>query len=225
MPAIEIVMKKPTALSVSVLILGLLLAFSLSVMAQSGRRANKPGATAPLPVATPVEPDVTAKPSPSPAKPLLTLLVGMEDASSFSRIPLGAQTGVLQNCVKRLEESPSVKVTVVGQNISRGEAIKMARAGKEAHVVWLQVRLDRYSSDQGATVDASDVSIEYVVYAPVTAKVVTQGHTYPQAQRSIIPTTRNGGLYGDSRYNKAAREAAERILAALKLSTRPIGNP
>jgi hypothetical protein len=206
---------------------GLVLSFTAIATAQSGRRVTKaPQSTAP-PVA-PAPAPAAPKASPEKLAPLATLLVGMDRNDAFSRIPLSATTGVLDSCVDRLNDSASVRVIRESQSMGRGDAVKKAKAGKDGqHVVWLQVALDRFDASQDANVNLNDVFIEYIVYAPTTAKVVTSGRTYPQMYRnkSVIPTTRTGGLYGDYLYNQAAREAAERILSALHVPTRPIPLP
>ena len=108
--------------------------------------------------------------------------------------------------------------------MTRGDAVKKAKTGTEGqHVVWLQVGTESFGGSQGGNVNLRDVFIEYIVFAPTTAKVFASGRTYPGTQRnkSVIPTTRTGGLYGDYLYNEAAREAAERILDAFHVPTQP----
>lgn len=202
---------------------GLVLSFTLIATAQSGRRANKSTQTTPPPV-VPATVPATAKPSPEKLGPRVALLVGMERSDPFSRIPLSASSGVLHSCVDRLNDSASVKVVMESQDMPRSDAIKKARASQDGqHVVWLQVHLDSGAS-QGANINLSDVVIEYIVYAPTTAKVVASGRTYPETYRnkSINPTKRTGGMYGDFLYHEAAREAAERILRAFHMPTRPV---
>ncbi len=201
---------------------GLVLSFTFIATAQSGRRATKPSTVPPV---APTPEPATPKPSPEKLAPLAVLLVGMDRTDGFSRIPLSATSGVLDSCIDRLNDSASVKVVRENQPMGRGDAVKKAKSGTEGqHVVWLHVALDRYDSSQGANSNINNVFIEYIVFAPTTAKVVTSGRTYPQAyrNRSVIPTTRTGGLYGDYMYNQAAKDAAERILAAMHFQTRPL---
>jgi hypothetical protein len=109
----------------------------------------------------------------------------------------------------------------VSGNTTRSEAIKKAKSGSGGHVAWIRIDIDRMTAGSNASIQ--DVFIEYVLYAPETAKVVGTGRTYPsQRNRSVIPSPRNGGIYGDSMYVQAGREAAEKILAALSLPTRPV---
>jgi hypothetical protein len=202
---------------------GLVLSFTFIATAQSGRRASKSPQTTVPPVAPTTAP-AAAKPSPEKLAPVATLLVGIDKSDGFSLISLSATSGVLHSCVDRLNDSASVKVIMESPSMTRGDAVKKAKAGTEGqHVVWLQVGLDRVSASQGARVDPHDVFIEFIVFAPTTAKIIASGRTYPQTHRqSGIPSTRTGGIYGDYLYNKAAREAAERILRAFHVTTRPL---
>ena len=201
---------------------GLVFSFTFIATAQSGRRANKSIQTTPPPVVPATVPAVA--PSPEKPGPRVTLLVGMDRSDAFSRIPLSASSGVLHSCVDRLNDAASVKVVMEGKDLPKSDAVKKARESKDGqHVVWLQVHLDRGAS-QGPNINLSDVVIEYMVFAPLTAKVVASGRTYPETYRnkSINPTRRTGGMYGDFLYNEAAREAAERILRAFHVVSRPI---
>jgi hypothetical protein len=64
----------------------------------------------------------------------------------------------------------------------------------------------------------SDIYIEYVVFIPQTAKVATNGHTYQRSFRSggVIGLPRTSGAASEYALKDAAREAAERILAAIR---------
>ncbi len=227
LPAITTIMKHQRSLQIlaALFVAGLVLSFTFIATAQSGRRGAKSSSAPPV---VPTAEPPASKPSPQKLAPLAVLLVGLDKSDGFSPIPLGVTSGVLDNCVDRLNDSASVKVIREGDSLGRGDAIKKAKSGTEGqHVVWLRVALDRFDSSRGANTNINDVFIEYMVFAPTTAKVVTSGRTYPQAyrNRSVIPTARTGGLYGDYRYNEAARDAAERILSALHIPTRTLPHP
>jgi hypothetical protein len=139
----------------------------------------------------------------------------------FRQIPSYAYAGVLRSLEDRLEDDKSVKVETVQGDMNRSDAINRAKSEKESYVVWVQLRPETMADDDNA--DLSNLYVEYSVYAPATAKLVTQGKTYPPLRRNksiILP--RSGSVYGDDLLNQAAREAAERILAALKIPGRPI---
>jgi hypothetical protein len=214
--------KNSTSLMIlaSILVVGLFLAFVLTTAAQSGRRGNKSTQVTPLP--TPVA-DESPKPSPKPPKPRVELTVAVDDLDGFSRVPLSGQSAALQGCVDRLNESDSLRVVAVNRNTTRGEAVKKAKSGTDSYVVWIRIELDRMSATAGSNADIRDVFIEYVLFAPETAKVIGTGRSYPgQRNRSVIPNPRSGGLYGDYLYVQAGRETAEKILASLNLPTRPV---
>jgi hypothetical protein len=184
---------------------------ALAVFAQSGRRARKSEAMPiPIPEATPL-PTPTEKP-----KPAFTFIVGLDRYSESSSLSLNDYSGVLRSCAGRLNDSASVSAVVSTRDMSRGEAIKTAKAEKEAYVVWLQLRVQSLSGRRG---DPNDVSIEYWVFAPITAKVATWGNTYPGAYRNRGIRLPSSTGAGDYYLNQAARGAAERILDHFYLRT------
>lgn len=180
------------------------------VAAQSGRRVRRP---APAPVSTP-------EPTPAPNKPAekrkaaFTFIIGMDRYGDFSRIPLYVSSGVLRTCAERLNDPESVDVEVASRDISRGDAILRAKSEKEAYVVWLRLAPETFSGRTGVNDDPYNVSIEYTVLAPTTAKQVTSGRTFPGAYRKggVILSPKTSGVYGDYQLNQAAKAAAERIL-------------
>lgn len=198
------------------LVAGLALILGLScvstTLSQSGRRGRK---VDPVPIPTP-EPE----PSPTPdapaerPKPRFRLAVGIDRYDAFANLPNYYYEGVLRSLVARLDDAPMVQVGATQINMSRGDAVQKAKAERDAYVIWLQLELDTMSSNtqNGGT---PDVVIQYSVLAPVTAKQVTSGRTYTQAQRNRggILNPRSSSVYGDRYLNQAAQEAAERILA------------
>ena len=183
---------------------------ALAIVAQSGRRARNP---APAPVLTPEE---TPLPTPvEKAKPAFTFIVGLGRYNDFSRVSLSSYSGVLRSCADRLNDARSVKADVATRDMSRADAVRQAKAEQEAYVVWLQLRAD---ASTGIDASSSSLYIEYAVFAPITAKQLTSGHTYPEAYRRTpvkIPTSPTNGDYY---LNQAARGAAERILDHFHLS-------
>lgn len=187
---------------------------SMTAAAQSGRRLPK---SAPTPVPSP-QPVPATKPAEKP-KPALKLIVGAEQRGFISGLPSYLTSSVLKACAERLDAAPSVDVTVSHRDVNRGEAIKTAKAEKEAFVVWLQLGSDR---GYGAQTDINDLYLQYVVFAPMTAKIAANGRTYPQGYGSggviMNPGRLPGGNnlpYIEQALKNAARAAAERILDAL----------
>ena len=187
---------------------------ALGIVAQSGRRGHKP--VPPIPVPTP-ETLPTPTPSEKP-KPAFTFIVGLDKYEDFSRISLNDYDGVLRSCTRRLNDSRSVKADIATRDISRAAAIQKAKTEKEAYVVWLQLRPNTFNGTPGVNDDPYNVYIQYSVFAPITAKQVTSGNTYPEAYRRSpikIPTS---PITVDYYLNQAARGAAERILDHFHLS-------
>jgi len=207
--------KRKSALFIVAALLSLCL---ISAIGQSGRRGAK--STSP--------PPPTPEPSPSPTpkntdkdEPRLALIVGIDGRDSFSRVPLYAYDVVVEACVERLGESPSVTVIPAGRDMTRGDAVTRAKEEKDGYIVWLQLRSDSMSNSSGT--DLSNAYIEYSVFAPQTAKLAAGGSTYPQAYRNknVILKPRSG-VYGEYELKQASRDAAERILKALHISTRKL---
>ena len=180
---------------------------ALAVFAQSGRRVRKSEAM-PIPL-----PEATPMPTPVPRpKPAFSFIVGLDRLGNFSRVSLNAYSGVLRNCAGRLNDSPVVRAEIATRDLSRGEAVKMAKAEKETYIVWIQLRADTFSGETGIYDDPNDVYINYAVFAPITGKTTTQGNSYPKAYRNKGINLPSSTTIGDYYLNLAARGAAERIL-------------
>lgn len=188
----------------------LLTIFCGAAMAQSGRRVRKPVLD---PVPAP-EPTPTPKPSEKP-KPALSFIVGMDRNGTFANLSLAVYDGALRSCAERLDDPESVKVEIASRDMGRSEAITRAKAEKEAYVVLLEIRLDTVGVDQSTS--NTTVWIQYAVFAPTTAKIITQGQTYRGDRNRGILSRRTPDIYGDYALNQAAREAAEKILDAFKI--------
>jgi hypothetical protein len=179
--------------------------------AQSGRRAPK---SSPAPVAAPT-------PEPTPAaialeqpKQVLQFVIGIDRYDSFSSISIASYNAALRSCANQLDEPASVSVETVERSLSRGEATNRAKAEKKAYVVWLRIREDDMSSSPTGT--SNNVYIEYMVLAPITAKVVSSGSAYPR-RRGILPGSRTSSIYGDREIIEAARAVASKILSAMHM--------
>lgn len=177
--------------------------------AQSGRRVAT-SKSKPVTVSNP-EPAPSPTPSTKP-KPVVRFILGMDQYDNFTNLPLNTFSGVRRSCAQRLDEPEWVKVEVVQGAMSGGSAIKRAKAEKDSHVVLLRIREDTMRGNQSG--NASNAFIEYTVYAPTTAKVITFGTMYPDVRsRNVILGPRTSGIDGDYYLNRAAQEVADRILA------------
>jgi len=190
------------------LALALVAICALAIVAQSGRRVRKSETAIPVPT-----PEATPAPSPTPKpEPTFTFIVGMEKFGDFSRVSLNAYSGVLRSCADRLDDSSLVKAEMTSREMSRADAVRQAKSESGAYVVWIQLRPNNFSGQPSVYDDANNVYVQYVVFAPTTAKQVTSGNTYPEAYRNArvrLPTSSTEGNYY---LNQAARGAAERIL-------------
>ena len=202
-------------LAISFAILFTLCCFA-TAMAQSGRRAPKSTnpAAAPKPEATP-EPTISiAKP-----KPAVRFILGMDQNGSFTSMSLGTMSGVKRTCGHRLGEPEWATVEMTTRPMLRSDAINRAKAEKDAYVVWLQIRPDTMSSRQTGT--PNNAYIEYTVFGPGNAKVITSGGTYPgRGNTNVILSPKPTGIEGDYYMNRAARDLADRILAKFKSHVR-----
>jgi len=193
---------------------------ALSVQAQSGRRQVKPPPVAPVPTPTP---EATPIPKKETKKDDLVFFVGADRNSSYQSLPFSYYDAVLQGCASRLRAGSSASVDVSDHDVNRGEAIKKAKAETKAYVVWLNLTLDTMARSY------DDLVLEYIVYAPETAKIVTSGHSYLRGQRAgpitVDPTGGRGssGIYREELLKRTGEDAGDRIIKALHLSV-PIVN-
>jgi hypothetical protein len=186
-----------------------------TITAQSGRRAPKSQpspASAALPEPTPV-PAKQEQP-----KPTLQLVVGIEQYGSLSSVSTRTYDGVLRSCAERLDEPTAVSVERVERPMSQNEVTKRAKSETIAYVIWLRVLEDEMSSRPTGT--PNNAYIEYMVFAPVTAKLVASGATYPK-NRGMNQGSRFPGPNGDREFNEAARTTANKILSALQIHIPP----
>ncbi len=185
-----------------------------SVQAQSGRKHTKAAPVAEVPTPTP-EPT----PAPKKAEKVAEMLfyVGADRTDSYVMLSYAYYDWVIRGCADRLRAGSSAGVDITDQSFSRGEAIKKAKSETKSYVVLLNLKYDNMARTD------SELILEYIVFAPGTAKIVTQGHSYPNANRAgpIIagPTSRgpNSDLYREQVLRRAGEDAGNRILKALHL--------
>ena len=184
-----------------------------TVVAQSGRRAPK---SAPAATPTPQAPPAEKKPAPEVTFSR-KFIVGIDQVANFANIPSYFYESVLRACADRLDDAPSVKAEIAHREMNRAEAVKRAKAESEANIVWIQLRFENTRAERDN--DFREVYIDYWVFAPTTAKVITNGRSYQQGYRTggVImlprPTGRSSLPYSEHLLKQAARDAAERILA------------
>ena len=185
------------------------------VEAQSGRKTPK--RPDPLPEASP-EPSPTVKPQPD--EPQVSLTVGINGGDGFNYIPNYFYDSALASCAERLRGARSASVHVNSREMTRADAVRIAKSQKEGYVVFLELKTENMG---GSTQNISyqDLYLNYTVFGPDQAKTVTFGHTYPRDYRrgSIIalPTGRNPTVLAETLLREAAKDAADRILSALHM--------
>jgi len=190
---------------------------ALSVQAQSGRRQTKPAPAAPIPTPTP-------EPTPIPKKEQeaeeLIFLVGVDRDTAHPSIPLHFHTTAQRGCAERLRTRSSAEVDVASRDMNRSDAIQKAKASTNTYVVLLSLRLDSMAQSY------DDLELDFVVFAPVTAKVVVTGRSLVTGNRAgpvVVGRTSRmpGGLFREQAVKQAGEDAADRIIKKVN-SGRPI---
>ena len=184
----------------------------LTAQAQSGRRQIKPEPAAPVPTPTP-------EPTPTPKQPEkkseLIFFVGADRTDSFSTFPFTYYDAVVLGCASRLRSS-SADVDITNGTLSRGEAIKKAKADTKTYVVLLTLKFESMARS------SDDMVLEFVVFTPGTAKIAVSGNSYPNSNRAgPINVPRGGGstnaIYREQILKLAGEDVGNRILKSLHL--------
>jgi len=189
---------------------------AVAVQAQSGRRKITPPPAAPVPTPTP---EPTPAPTPEKKESELGFIIGSDSFGTYETLPLTYYEAVMVGCADRLRTGSSAHVSIARENMSRGDAIKKAKAQTTTYVILMKLVLDpMYAKSY------NDLEVEYVAFAPQTAKVVTSGRTFLNVNRRgpvvVGPTRRDqtSALYREQLLKQAGEDAAARILKALNLS-------
>ncbi len=191
----------------------------LTANAQSGRRQAKPPAAAPVPSPTP---EPTPKPTPKRDENEFSFLVASGDRG-FSNLPLTFYEAAAIGCADQLAKRTSLAVDVSQRELNRGEAIGRAKSSKTTYVVLITLIEDRMSASSS---NYPELEVDYVVFAPETAKVVATGRTYENsARKGPISVGRPRGTslpsYREALLRRAGEDAADRIVKSLHLSDPP----
>ncbi len=184
------------------------------VYAQSGRKQVKPPPSVPVPTPTP---EPTPVPKKADKESELLFYMGADRTDSFTNLPFSYYDAALKGCMDRLRAGTSASVDVTDKSFSRGEAIKRAKSETGSYVVLLTLKLDQMARSY------DDLVLEYVVFAPGTAKVVTSGNSYTSGTRTgpvVVGPGRNptSGLYREQLIERAGEDAGNRIIKALHLN-------
>lgn len=199
-----------------VLLLLLVASCALIGQAQSGRRQSKAPPAAPVPTPTP---EPTPEPKTQQQEPEFGFIIGSDRFGTYDNYPISYYEAAMIGCADRLRSGSSAAVSISQNNMNRGEAIKKAKAETKTYVVWMRLVLDQMTARS-----LDDLEIEFVVFAPQTAKVLTNGRSYLNVNRKgpiiVGPSSRGstGALYREELIRRAGEDAAERILKALNLN-------
>ncbi len=205
-----------TAFGVS---LALLIALCcLAANAQSGRRQAKPPPVAPVPTPTP---EPTPKPTPQKDEDAVNFFVATgHRGARVSYASLSMHDAATQGCADQLRKRTSLDVDVSLREVTRGEAIAKAKTGKTTYVVLVSIIEDMMSAQSSGYLE---FEVDYVVFAPGTAKVMASGRTYEGARKGPVTVGPRGpGMtlpsYREAVLRRQGADAADRIVKNLHLS-------
>jgi hypothetical protein len=215
---------RPTRIAFGVSLALLVALNCLTANAQSGRRQAKPTPAAPVPTPTP---EPTPSPTPKRNENAANFLVARGDRGvNWSGVPLTFYEAARNGCADRLRDKTSYAVDVSQREMRRADAIQRAKAGKTTYVVLIDLVEDQMSGARSSSY--IQLELEYVVFAPGTAKVVATGRTYENtaARKGPISVGNPRGTslpsYREAQLRRAGEDAADRILKSIHLSDPPI---
>jgi hypothetical protein len=189
------------------------LIFSLDALAQSGRR--------PKVTASPSPPPVIAEAKPEPETPVLissVIVVGDLIQPGVSSWSNDVDTAV-DACVKRLKELQVMDALGSGSR-TKEVAIKMAKKETNAYVLWLGIR----KKEKNMWGDMTVPYIDYIVFMPVTAKVLFEGRVDPNKREVVriggvrVPSDNRGPLDEDEQLEEGGRKVADQVRRKLRVT-------
>lgn len=190
-----------------ILLLCALAALCLSAAAQSGRKA-KPAP----PPSEPVRPD-------KPAPRISSLVVCGHDISKGRKEYYSKDVSLTVKAITdALNERRGLVMGVLnGGKQTRKEAVARAMSETGAYVLWFG-----YSFKSYGLYDETVEYIDYVVYKPGSAEVLTEGRVYPSEQKEVadprgimrLPRTRSRPI-PSLQLEAGAREIAARVRSKL----------
>ena len=191
------------------------------INAQSGRRSTG-GATTNTAPSVSGPKAVEKKPAQAPR---LQLLVGIDNRDPMSNIPYYVTDTVIDNCVRRLGDASDVIVTSAGRGMNRAEAIKRAKEETVRYVVWLQIGSELADAGKKPSSNSMDeLYVSYTIIEPGTGKFKQSGRSHHQIYQTgrggVSAPTKNSPLYSEYALKQAARETADRVLAAFDIKLR-----
>jgi len=183
----------------------------LTVQAQSGRKQIKPAPAAPVPTPTP---EPTPTPKQEEKKSDLAFYIGADRNDFSANFPYSYYDAIVRGCADRLRSGSSADIEVSDRSLSRGEAIKKAKGDTNTYTVLLILKFDSMARSY------DDMVVEFVVFAPGTAKVAVNGRSYLNSNRAgpiSVPRGSTNALYREQLLKLAGEDAGNRILKSLHL--------
>lgn len=187
--------------------------------AQSGRRQTRVEPAAPIPTPTP-EPTPTPKTEKKDSS--LLLYVGMDRNGPLGQYPITYYDAALMGCAGELRKNTSEQVDLAPRDLTRGEAVNKAKGDAKTYVIYLQLRNPMMARSSAEA--ESQIELEFIVFAPTTAKIVASGTSFQNARRAgpvvLGPpgTGSTSGLFRLELLKRAGQDAAQRILKSLHLN-------
>jgi len=188
---------------------------AITASAQSGRKQPRTAPAAPVPTPTP---EPTPEPKKEEKKSELGFILAADRYTNMDSYPWSYFDAVMVGCAGRLRSVSSASVDIAQNDVSRGEAIKKAKAETTTYVVSIKLKIEEPARSY------DDLVAEFTVFAPKTGKVVTFGTAYQNTNRKgpivVGPNSRgsSGALYREDLLKRAGEDIAERILKTLNLN-------
>jgi hypothetical protein len=121
-------------------------------------------------------------------------------------------------CVERLKERQVIEARGSGSR-KRAAAIERAKTETDAYVLWLEIKLaERVVTDRGApSVERYISCVDYYIFMPQTAKILTEGRVYPGQQdiksngTILRLPTRSRSLSLPHELKEIGRQVADRV--------------
>jgi hypothetical protein len=184
--------------------------------------------TSPAPAATGKTGEATPAASKKDVKPLATFVI-LEDAGTALEVDYTARRVVLGGFVAQLDQSSVVAVTRGGR-VTRKEARDRAKTEKEAFVVLVELEeeLDSLGMRGRSRPEDRLLVIKSYVYTPATGdlKFMDRFVARPYDSRASVGGVRipvpSGGGYGlEAQFERAGRDAAQRLLSRFQITPPP----
>jgi hypothetical protein len=149
------------------------------------------------------------------------VFIGIDKQGGFNNYPYSYYDAVVTGCSEELRDHTGASVDFTTKSLSRGEAVNKAKNDAKTYVVYLQLKEPMGSS---STQSSDQLEVEYIVFAPQTAKVVVSGTSFQNARRAgpvVVGPTGTGStnvMYREELLRRAGQDAGQRIIKSLHLN-------